>query len=278
MKQLKVSTITQPAIAVRSRLEAMGRIADLFAAVPSHREIGEDESRNRGTLFPFLRGFLEILDPVAEGHKRQQFINKFGPGLFMFSADLENEGIENIRSLIQSINKRIIFEGHSMHTTPEDSLRPYSWHVHPADSYNLYLSLAIRPDRNDNSVWAGRSYREYIPCNTRFLSEIRGVIARTKNPEAESAAFTQLGFAMRPLGGGAWGWQGSSGDVLELWPADSWQGDAVERRRDYAIVIRASAKEALMKRMCYGGHAFSSGAGRVLSSVDRVLGIRFAIE
>ena len=89
MKQLKVYAITQPAIAVRSRLEAMGRIADLFAAVPSDKEIEEAESRVRGTLFPFGRGFLEILDPVSEGHKRQQFINRYGPGLFMFSADLD---------------------------------------------------------------------------------------------------------------------------------------------------------------------------------------------
>jgi hypothetical protein len=85
---------------------------------------------------------------------------------------------------------------------------------------------------------------------------------------------------MEPIGQGAYGWRGPTGSVLELWPPDSWEGPPVDTRRDYAIVIKPNDRSGLLRRMTHLEFRFQDGVagGRLMSSVDPVLGIRFALE
>jgi hypothetical protein len=156
----------------------------------------------------------------------------------------------------------------------------YRWHLHPKDAGGLLILTSIMSDREDNADWAGPHYADDIAFNTRYVDEICGFAARTADPEEEHRAFGNVGFPMTPLGDGALGWRGATGNVIELWPESAWEGPLVEKRRDYAVVIKASDREGLLRRMRHVGLTIlaETVGGRILTSVDPVLGVRFAID
>jgi hypothetical protein len=154
------------------------------------------------------------------------------------------------------------------------------WHLHPNDTENLLILLALKRDTSDNRDWAGLQSREYVRGNTRVISQVRGVVARTSGPEAEAAGFAEVGLAMRELGAGGWGWEGATGTVFELWPEGAWPGDGLARGRDYALLVTALDPGAVLDRMGQVGleSAGEAAGGRAVTGIDPVLGVRFLVE
>lgn len=279
MPALSAHSVVQPAVAVRERNAAVGRMADLFACVPTDRQITIEIARDHGTLYAFdNRTYLEILDPVGPGHTRHRFIEKNGPGFYMISVDLLNDDPDEVAQEIKRLGKRVVAGG------PGRGNVRHSFHIHPADAAGLLMLLAVKRDRMDNRMWAGATHYEDIPHNTRFIREVAGVIARCADPQAEARGFADMGFVMQPIehegrATGAWGWRGQTGNVLELWPADAWEGPAVTSRRDYAVVLRVHDIDRLRQRTApWELHFHASRTGRLISNPDAVLGSRFALE
>jgi len=277
MADLVVHTLTQPAVAVQDRALGVARMADLFAAVPADRRLDPRVARQRGTLFAFDNTtFLEVLDPVDSGHTRHRFVTRNGPGFYMISADLANDDVDAVGEELSQLGKRVVAGG------PGHGNVRHSWHLDPRDCGRLLVMLAVKRDRRDNREWAGAFHHEDIVHNTRFIREIAGVIARTPDPQGESRTYSDLGMNMAPLddGRGALGWRGPTGNVFEFWPADAWEGAPVGERRDYAICLRVHDVAMLKARMACWGLRFSDdvAGGRSISSIDPVLGVRFALE
>lgn len=277
MSDLVVHTLTQPAVAVQDRALGVARMSDLFAAVPADRRLDPQVARQRGTLFAFDNTtFLEILDPVGPEHTRHRFVSRNGPGFYMISADLSNDNPDAVGAELARLGKRVVAGG-----SGHGNVR-HSWHLDPRDCGRLLVMLAVKRDRRDNREWAGAFHHEDIVHNTRFIREVAGVIARTADPQGEGRVYSELGMSMGAINGGrgAVGWHGPTGNVFELWPADAWEGAPVGERRDYAISLRVHDVARLMARMACWGLTFSDdvAGGRCLSSVDPVLGVRFALE
>jgi hypothetical protein len=250
-------------------------MADLFAAVPTDREFGVEDAKEHGTVFAFDNNtYFEVLDPLDEGHTRFRFLTRNGPGAYMVSCALDNEEWQPVGASLRAAGIRVVIEG------PFGENHVYRWHMHPKDAGGLLVLSSIMKDRNDNADWAGARFAEDVPYNTRYVSEVRGLIGRSRDPEEEAPTYSAIGFAMVPLGGGGFGWRGPTENVLELWPSDAWPGPSVDTRRDYALAIKPSDRDGLLRRLRHLGFSFQDGAagGRLLTSVDPVLGIRFAIE
>ncbi|MBV1688873.1 hypothetical protein KRR38_14625 [Novosphingobium sp. G106] len=275
MDAVRTFSIIQTAVVTHSRSEGVARVADLFAAVPVDLEGGSDAGKVKGTVIAFANGTnFEVLDPLEENHTRYRFLRRNGPGAYMLSCSLENEDWKAVGESFAAHGVRAVVEG------PFGQKHLYRWHLHPKDAGGLLILTSVMKDRDDNADWAGENWANDIPFNTRFVEEIRGYAARTLDPVAESETFGKVGFTMRPLAGGGMGWRGPTGNVLELWPQDSWDGPAVDQRRDFAVVLKASNREGLLRRMSHLGFTFMDGVAgrRILSSIDPVLGVRFAIE
>jgi hypothetical protein len=272
MATLSVYSISQPALVVDGLEVAVDRMHDLFGAVPSERLLG------RNAVYAFENEtFLELLGPVDEGHTRWRFLRRFGPGYYMFCADLENTDPGEVEAELARLGKRIVDGGRDRY---EGNVRA-GYHIHPHDAGGMIMLLTIKDDRRENGLWAGFSYRAYIPGNTRYVREVRGVLARTADPAAEAPGFGELGMVMAPLGAaGTWRWQGPTGTLLELWPAGSWSGSPVDERRDYALCLRARDVPALLARLSRYGHIAQRlpADGRWLTNVDPILGVRLAVE
>ena len=272
MAKITSYSLAQPALAVANLDVAVDRMHDLLGAVPSERLLG------RNAVYAFENEtFLELLGPVNEQHTRWRFLKNFGPGLYMFCVDLQNEDLDEVEAELHRQGKRIVDGGRDRY---DGNVRA-GWHIHPHDACNLLMLLAVKADLRDNGLWAGLSYHAYIDGNTRYVREIRGVLARTVNPAQEAPCFATMGFEMTPLGGsGAWRWQGPTGTLLELWPTDSWSGNPVHGRREYALCLRPRDATALLERFQRCGLTGQEGiaGGRWLSSVDPILGVRFAVD
>ena len=276
MSKLKAYAVTQPAVAIRNLDAAIARMAELFAAVPADRHItSEKVRRESGTLYAFENHtYFEILDPVGEGHQRQRFVDRHGPAFYMISVDLANDDPVEVEGELKRMNKRVV-----QPSPPRGNIKQ-GWHIHPKDACDLLMLLAIKYDRNDNREWAGPEHHLDIPGNTRYVREVAGVIARTSDPASEQACFGDMGFEMTELRDGGWGWRGATGNVLELWPPNGWQGPSLDERRDYAVVLRPKDRAGLLARMERMGLSFTHGlaSGRSLSTVDPTLGCRFAVD
>jgi hypothetical protein len=272
MGELAVYSIAQPALVVDDLEVAVDRMHDLFGAVPSERLPG------RNAVYAFENEtFLELLGPVEEGHTRWRFLRRFGPGYYMFCADLENTDLDEVEGELARLGKRVVDGGRRKY---EGNVLA-GYHIHPRDACGMIMLLTVKSDRRENGLWAGFSYRAYIPGNSRYVREIRGVLARTADPAAEAPGFGEMGLAMAPLGAtGAWGWQGRTGTRFELWPATSWAGGPVDERRDYALCLRARDVSALLARLSRFGLAGERRAadGRWLTNPDPVLGVRRGVE
>ena len=268
-------SIVQTAVVTRSRAEGVARMADLFAAVPIDLPGGPDEGAENGTVFAFNnRTHMEILDPMDENHTRHRFLQRNGPGAYMLSCSLQNEDWQQVRESLREDGIRTVVEG------PFGQKHLYRWHLHPKDAGGLLILTSVMVDREDNADWAGPHYAEDIAYNTRYVDQVCGLIARTSSPATEHEAFGKVGFPMQTIAGGAMGWLGPTGNVLELWPDSAWEGPSIQTRRDYAVVIRASDRDGLLRRMQHVGLSLlpQTAGGRLLTSIDPVLGVRFAIE
>lgn len=275
MSPVLTHSIVQTAVVTRSRAEGVARMADLFAAVPIDLPGGPEEGKENGTVFAFNnRTNMEVLDPMDENHTRHRFLARSGPGAYMLSCSLQNEEWQGVSESLRAAGIRTVVEG------PFGVKHLYRWHLHPKDAGGLLILTSIMSDREDNADWAGPHFAEDIAYNTRYVDEICGFAARTADPGEEHGAFGKVGFPMAPLDDGAMGWRGATGNVLELWPESAWEGPPVEGRRDYAVVIKASDREGLLRRMRHVGLTVLPDpvGGRTLTSVDPVLGVRFAIE
>jgi hypothetical protein len=275
MTGITTHSILQTAVVTQSRAIGMARMADIFAAVPTDRPGGVEDAKHHGTVFAFNNNtYFEVLDPLAPGHTRQRFLTRNGPGAYMLSCALENSEVAPVSAALQAAGVRAVIEG------PFGENHVYRWHMHPKDAGGLLVLSSIMKDRRDNTDWAGPHFNEDAAFNTRYVSEIRGLIGRSTDPETESPAFTAIGFTMQPLGGGGHGWRGPTQNALELWPQDAWLGENIDKRRDYAVLIKPSDREGLLRRMGHLGFTFQPGVagGRLLSSIDPDLGVRFAIE
>lgn len=275
MTPVQTHSIVQTAVVVRSRDEGVARVADLFAAVPVDLEGGPESGKVKGTVFAFNnRTNLEVLDPLEPDHTRHRFLDRNGPGAYMLSCALQNDVWQTVGASFREKGVRSVLEG------PFGEKHLYRWHLHPKDAGGLLILTSVMKDRNDNADWAGPNWANDIPFNTRFVDEICGYAARTVNPATECETFAKVGFTMEPLIGGGMGWLGPSGNVLELWPADEWDGPPVTARRDFALVLKARDRQGLIGRLQHAGLTFQEGVagGRLLSSIDPVLGVRFAIE
>jgi len=275
MHPILAHSIIQTAVVTRSRAEGVARVADLFAAVPVDLPDGPEGGKVKGTVFAFRNNSnLEVLDPLEPDHTRHRFLDRHGPGAYMLSCSLQNTDWQAVGDSFRETGVRSVLEG------PFGVKHRYRWHLHPKDAGGLLILTSVMQDRDDNADWAGPHWDEDIATNTRFVDEVRGYIARTPDPVAECAPFGRVGFAMVPLEGGGQGWHGPTGSVLELWPSDAWEGDAVTGRRDFAMVLKARDRTGLLRRMAHLGFTFQPGVagGRLLSSIDPVLGVRFAID
>ncbi len=84
---------------------------------------------------------------------------------------------------------------------------------------------------------------------------------------------------MVPVGSVGWGWRGEGGTVLELWPEDAWDGESVDEKRDYALCLTAREPDTLVQRLERSGLKGQDGPReRWLSSVDPIIGVRWAVE
>ena len=275
MAKLTAYSLVQPALAVEDLETAIDRVHDLLGAVPSERLRREGDITNAVYAFE-NETHLELLSPENEGHTRWRFVRKFGSGLYMFCVDMQSEDPGEVEEALKRQGKRIVAGGRR-----DAGNVVAGYHVHPRDACNLLTLLAVKADPRDNGAWAGHGYRAYVSGNARYAQELRGVLARTTNPAAEAPCFGTLGLEMAALGQtGAWKWQGPTGTIVELWPAESWPGGPVDSRRDYVLCFRARHPEALAERLTKCGLTGAQGlaGGRWLSSVDPVLGVRFAIE
>lgn len=275
MSQVLTHSIVQIAVVTGSRTEGVARMADLFAAVPVDLEGGPEQGKVHGTVFAFNnRTNMEILDPLGEDHTRHRFLRRNGPGAYMLSCSLQNEDWEEVRESFKRAGVRSVLEG------PFGAKHLYRWHLHPKDAGGILILTSVMKDREDNADWAGPHYADDIPFNTRFVDQICGLAARTADPAAEHSAFGAVGFPMRYLVREAFGWRGPTGNVLELWPDDAWDGPSVEARRDIAVVVKAADRGGLLRRMQHLGLTFQHdiAGGRLLTSIDPALGVRFAIE
>ena len=268
MSAIRIHSLVQPALTVRDLPEAVDRVHALLAAVPSEQNAWGNAVYAFGNTT-----FLELLGPVNESHTRWRFLRDFGPGLYMFCVDLANGDRREVDDELARLGKRVVAPGR------ETANITAGWHIHPRDACNLLMLFALKRDPTDNTDWAGPKCRDYVPGNTRFASQVAGVLARTTDPAGEARCFGELGFGMAPLTDGACGWRGPTGTIVELWPADAWAGNRVERRRDYALCLRASATDRLIDRLTACGLAGEQGraGGRWLSSIDPILGVRFAV-
>ncbi len=286
MTRLSPYSISQPAVVVADVDEAVDRVHELLGAVPSERLMGanevdqsgrvQDASAARNAVYAFAdTTFLELLGPVEEGHTRWRFLQRFGPGYYMFCADLENESPQEVADELERLGVRVVAGGPG----PRRGRVKASFHLHPHDACGMLMLLAIKQDLHDNRDWAGESYRAYIDGNTRIAHALKGVAARTSDPAGDAPQFGKLGFEMVPLGSGGWGWRGEGGTVLELWPEDAWDGESVDDQRDYALCLTAREPDTLVQRLERSGLKGQDGPReRWLSSVDPIIGVRWAVE
>ena len=284
MTRLSPYSISQPAVVVADVDQAIDRIHALFGAVPSERLMGANEGNGKvpaesaagNAVYAFEdTTFLELLGPVAEGHTRCRFLRRFGPGYYMFCADLENADPQEVADELERLQVRVVAGGVSQRSARVRA----SFHLHPKDAGGTLVLLAVKEDLNDNRDWAGESYRAYVAGNTRAVRAIKGVAARTSDPSGEAQRFVRLGFEMSPLENGGWGWRGQGGTALELWPSDAWQGEAIEDRRDYALCLTPRDPTRLVRRLEECGLKGQEGpARRWLSSVDPVIGVRWLVD
>ena len=270
-------SLVQPAVIVRDLDTGVDRMHELFGAVPSERN--DDHSVFANAVYAFGNNtHLELLDGMHESHTRWRFLERRGPGLYMLCVDLTNEQVDRPADVEEEITrhkKRIVQKD----TVTENIVN--GWHLHPHDTGNLLILLALKRDTADNRDWAGLNSQEYVRGNTRVINQVRGVVARSTNPAAESATFAEVGLAMRELSAdGRWGWEGATGTVFELWPEDAWPGERPESYRDYALLVTAHDPEAVLHRTRQAGLAMQRelGSGRWLTDVDSVLGVRLIVE
>src|SRR5262245_18000092 len=150
MAKLSVYSISQPALVVEDLEVAVDRMHDLFGAVPSERLLG------RNAVYAFENEtFLELLGPVDEGHTRWRFLRKFGPGYYMFCADLANTDLDEVEAELARLGKRIVDGGRHRY---EGNVRA-GYLIHPQDAGGKIMLLTVMADRRENGLWAGFSYR-----------------------------------------------------------------------------------------------------------------------
>lgn len=271
MPALNAYSLVQPAVAVRELDVAVDRMHELFLAVPSERN---DTREFANAVYAFGNNtYLELLDGRYEGHTRMRFLEQFGPGLYMLCVDIAPAEPAAIEAELAAAGVRVVQKGR------ETANIPAGWHLHPRDAGGILVLHALKKDLADNSDWAGHQCRAYVPGNSRVISELRGVVARTPDPASEAARFAAIGMLMEPADGGGQRWTGATGTVVELQPPGAWPGPAVDAHRDYALLLAANDPAAVAARLAANGTAgVGTHAGRLMTEVDPVLGVRFAIE
>lgn len=271
---IRVHSLVQPAVVVDDLDAASDRVFELFRAAPSERN---DSETFRNAVYAFGNDtYLELLDGMHEGHTRMKFLRNFGPGLYMLCVDVGNDDPEEVASDLDRLGIRVVAPGRETVNIVR------GWHLHPRDAGGILVLLALKKDKTDNRDWAGHQAAAYVASNTRVVDALGGVLARTTGPRGESKRFGDLGFGMEPIAeaDGALGWRGPTGTLLELWPANAWQGDDVSDRRDYALCFTSKDQQASVRHLeaCGLRPAEGSHGGRWLSTVDPVLGVRIAVE
>lgn len=265
-------SLVQPAVVVHDLDAAGDRMFALFKAVPSEKN-NSDAFRNAVYAFDNWT-YLEVLDGMHEGHTRGRFLEQFGPGMYMLCVDLANTDPDEVDSGLETHGVRVVAPGRQTENVQR------GWHLHPRDAGNILTLITVKKDRTDNTDWAGHQAAAYVQGNTRVVTQLRGVVARTPDPAAEAGAFANVGFPMEPLGpAGALRWTGATGTVLELHPADAWPGGSVESRRDYALCFTVPDLPAAIEHFRGCGLDGAPFAGdRWLSEVDPILGVRLVLE
>jgi hypothetical protein len=273
MAVLAAHALVQPAVVVHDLDAGVDRMHELFLAVPSERN---DTREFANAVYAFGNNtYLELLDGRYEEHTRARFLRQFGAGMYMFCIDIERAEPAAVEAELERAGVRVVAPGRATENITA------GWHLHPRDCGGLLVLHAMKRDLTDNTDWAGHKCQAYVPGNTRVIAELRGVIARTPNPAGEAHRYGDLGLPMEPLSSaGAFRWRGPTGTLFELWPADAWPGESVDSHRDYALCLPSTEPEAAIARLNRAGLDFVPAMlpGRLLSSIDPVLGVRFLIE
>jgi hypothetical protein len=265
-------SLVQPAIIVHEIDDAVDRLHALLGAVPSTKTNRPDFVN---AVYTFANTtHLEVLDGMYDGHTRSRFLQRFGPGLYMLCVDLAPVSRKEVEAELARLGKRVVQEDHDRGNIVSE------WHIHPHDTANLLVLIAIKADLRNNNDWAGELSTAFVPGNTRVVDEVRGVLARTADPGAEAEVFAGVGMQMQAVGNtGARAWTGPTGTCFELWPAGAWPGADVIGHRDFALCLTARDPAAAIARFerygLKGEHGLANG--RWVSEIDPVLGVRLAV-
>jgi hypothetical protein len=266
--RLSVFSAEQLVVAVPEIEAGCDRMHELFAALPSERLPGFN------AVYAFRSNtFLELLQPRDPSDPRARFLARNGPGFYMICATLHQRNADEITGELERLGKNVVRS-----LAHKNVLK--TWHIHPKDAGGLLVMLAARVELTDNAEFAGVHYWAYVDGNSRWAEEIHGLMVRTADPTEVASAWESIGFAGKSAAGNpVWNWHGAGGTALELYDHHAWPGEDVSGRRDYAILLRTRKSEQLTGRLERAGlHMAARVNGRWLSSVDPVLGVRFAVE
>ncbi len=163
---VRLHHVLQPAPLVADIDASMDFLHALFGMYPSERVRITNAGVDNAVYALGNETFIELIAPYDPSSAAWRLLDTRGPGWHMCSFDLDVDA-DAVGPAMDAAGVRVV--QHNRQRTVE------AWHLHPRDAAGVLVLLAIRDSRDDNGLYAGGAYKEYISTNTRVVDRIDGV-------------------------------------------------------------------------------------------------------
>ncbi len=159
--------VLQPAPLVADLDRSMDFLHALFGMYPSERVRITTAGVDNAVYALGNETFIELIAPYEPSSAAWRLLQARGPGWHMCSFDLEKGSETSVGGSMEKAGVRVV--QHNRHDTVE------AWHLHPRDTGGILVLLAARKSQDDNALYAGGAYREYVSTNSRVVDCVLGV-------------------------------------------------------------------------------------------------------
>lgn len=164
---IRLHHVLQPAPLVAGIDASMDFLHALFGMYPSERVRITNAGVDNAVYALKNETFIELIAPYDPSSAASRLLSGRGPGWHMCSFDLEPGSQALVKASMNEAGVRVV--QHNRQATVE------AWHLHPRDTGGILVLLAARSSLEDNALYAGGAYKEYISTNTRVIDRILGV-------------------------------------------------------------------------------------------------------
>lgn len=168
-------------------LEAVAQdLENAFGLRVAFRDPGVKLWGLENAVLPMGTTFIELIAPVEPNTPGGRQLDRMG-GDGGYMVILQTDTVEGWRSHLEKIGVRIAWEGKT--EDPEHDLRWSGFHLHPADTGGMMISLD-QPDPADSWVGAGAHWRDFIVQDV--VDALESIEIRSKDPTRLSARWAEI--------------------------------------------------------------------------------------